>query len=491
MTTEYLDVLIIGAGLSGIGAAYHLQQQSPHKSFALLEARDAIGGTWDLFRYPGIRSDSDMYTLGYSFRPWGERKAIADGNDILNYVRNTAAEADIEQKIRFHHRVTHLNWDSTTATWTVQAQQGAENEASTVKTFQCKFLINCSGYYRYDQGYTPDFPGRDDFQGQVVHPQHWPEDLDYSGKKVVVIGSGATAVTLIPSMTDKAAHVTMLQRSPTYIMALPDVDAIASTLNRLLPAQAAYNTVRWKNITLQTLFYQFCRRFPKAAKKLLLSQLRRRLGADFDIATHFSPDYDPWDQRLCLVPNGDLFRVLRKGQASVVTDHIERFTEKGILLQSGQELEADIIVTATGLNLVAMGGAEITVDNQPRKLPETMSYKGMMLSDVPNMVMIVGYTNASWTLKADLASEYACRLINHMDSKGLDYCVPRADAQVEEEPFLDLNANYVLRALEHLPKQGAKAPWKLYQNYILDLFKLRFGSIQDDAMEFGKAAPKP
>ncbi|MDX1588016.1 MAG: NAD(P)/FAD-dependent oxidoreductase [Oleiphilaceae bacterium] len=482
-----LDVLIIGAGLSGIGAACHLQRQCPDKRFALLEARGAIGGTWDLFRYPGIRSDSDMYTLGYSFRPWGERKAIADGSDILNYVRNTASESGIDQRIHYHHRVTRLDWDSDSATWTVEARHGREGEKGQLRRFQCRFVINCSGYYRYDQGYTPDFPGREDYQGRVVHPQHWPEELDYRDKKVVVIGSGATAVTLIPSMTDKASHVTMLQRSPTYIMAMPDVDGVATVLNRLMPAKLAYPVIRWKNVGLQMLFYQFCRRFPNAARKVLLGQLRARLGPDFDIDTHFNPDYNPWDQRLCLVPNGDLFRVLRQGRASVVTDHIERFTTNGIRLKSGQELEADLVVTATGLNLVAMGGAEIHVDGERVPLSETMSYKGMMLSGVPNMAMIVGYTNASWTLKADLASEYICRLLKHMDRKGLDYCVPRADESVEEEPFLDLNANYVLRALEHLPKQGAKAPWKLYQNYILDLLGLRFGTLQDDAMKFGQA----
>ena len=485
MATQHVDVLIIGAGLSGIGAGYHLTTHCPDKSFAILEGRSSIGGTWDLFRYPGIRSDSDMYTLGYSFRPWQQGKAIADGPAILDYVKATARDYGLDEKIHFNHWVKRYAWSSEKATWTVDVARGPEQEPVQ---FTCHFILNCSGYYRYDEGYTPEFKDQDAFTGQIIHPQHWPDDLDYRGKRVVVIGSGATAVTLVPSMADDAEHVTMLQRSPTYIVSMPDVDRIASLLNRLLPAKLAYQLTRWKNISTQTLFYQACRRYPTFMKKLLRKQLRAELGPDFDIDTHFSPSYNPWDQRLCLVPNGDLFRALRKGTASVVTDHIERFTPNGIKLTSGEELPADIIVTATGLNLITLGGAELVVDGTKVALPETMSYKGMMLSDVPNLALVVGYTNASWTLKADLTDEHVCRLINYMDQHDYDYCVPHSDPSVAEAPFLDLNSGYVKRALDHLPKQGTKAPWRLYQNYVLDLFNLRYRSVNDPAMTFGHAA---
>ena len=484
MAAEHFNVVVVGAGLSGVGAGYHLQANCPGKSYVILEGRESMGGTWDLFRYPGIRSDSDMYTLGYAFRPWQQGKAIADGPSILDYVKTTASEYRIDEKIRYNHWVKRLTWDSDSATWTVEVEKRPGGETVS---FTCDFLLNCSGYYRYDEGYTPELPGRERFKGQIVHPQHWPADLDYSGKKVVVIGSGATAVTLVPSLTDKAAQVTMLQRSPTYILSLPDVDAIAQTLNRYLPTRLAYQLTRWKNVTMQSLFYQFCRRFPKLARKMIRSQLRKELGPDFDIDTHFNPSYNPWDQRLCLVPNGDLFRALRKGKASVVTDHIDTFTETGIRLKSGQELEADIIITATGLNVVALGGAELVVDGEIMSLNDTMSYKGMMLSNVPNLAMVVGYTNASWTLKADLASAYACRLINYMDRHGYDYCMPRPDPKVGPAPFLDLDSGYVHRALDRLPKQGDRAPWHLYQNYALDLLNLRFGRVNDDAMVFEKA----
>ncbi|WP_404365455.1 flavin-containing monooxygenase [Marinobacter sp.] len=484
MAIQHFDVLIIGAGLSGIGAGCHLQKRCPGKTFAILEARETIGGTWDLFRYPGIRSDSDMYTLGYSFRPWTRGKSIADGPDILDYVRDTARDSGIDRKIHYGHRVIQHSWNSNDATWTVEASHGEKGE--TVR-FSCNFLINCSGYYRYDEGYTPEFPGRDEFRGQVIHPQHWPEDLDYRGKRVVVIGSGATAVTLVPSMTEEAAHVTMLQRSPSYIVSLPDVDVIARFLQRLLPGIAAYRITRWKNVTMQMLFFQACRRFPGLMRKMIRRQLLRELGPDADIDTHFNPSYDPWDQRLCMVPNGDLFRALRKGDAAMVTDHIDRFTSDGIRLASGRELKADIIVTATGLNLVAMGGARLLVDGKEVNLPETMGYKGMMLSDVPNMALVVGYTNASWTLKADLTEEYICRLINHMDEKGYNICVPKKDPDVQEEPFLDLDSGYVTRALAHLPKQGDRSPWRLYQNYLLDLLNLRFGRVEDGSMNFCRA----
>jgi cation diffusion facilitator CzcD-associated flavoprotein CzcO len=483
MAVQHTDALIIGAGLSGIGAAHHLQTHCPGKTFAILEGRERMGGTWDLFRYPGIRSDSDMYTLGYAFQPWREGKAIADGPDILSYVKDTAKTHGIDQKIHFNHWVKKLSWSSDNATWTVDVEHGAKGGSTQ---FTCHFLLNCTGYYRYDKGYTPDIPGYDDFQGDMIHPQHWPEDLDYSGKRVVVIGSGATAVTLVPAMTDRAAHVTMLQRSPTYIVALPAVDAIARFLNRLMPARLAYQLTRWKNVTFQMFFYQLSRRFPKLVRKLLRRHLRSQLGDDFDIDTHFNPHYNPWDQRVCMVPNGDLFRALRKGDASVVTDHIETITETGIRLQSGKTLEADIIVTATGLNIRALGGAGVRVDGREIDLAKTQVYKGMMLSGVPNLGLVIGYTNASWTLKADLTSQYACRLIKHMDRHGYRYCMPQGEAAVGEEPFLDLNAGYVLRALDDLPKQGDRAPWKLRQNYLLDLISLRFGSVEDSAMTFAK-----
>ena len=487
MAIQHFDVLIIGAGLSGIGAAYHLQKHCPQKTFAILEGRGAIGGTWDLFRYPGIRSDSDMYTLGYSFRPWTRGKAIADGPAILDYVRSTAQEQGIDRKIHYGHQVIRHSWSSDDAAWTVEA---CNTESGETIRFSCNFLINCSGYYRYEEGYTPEFPGRNEFRGQVIHPQHWPENLDYRGKKVVVIGSGATAVTLVPSMAEEAAHVTMLQRSPTYIVSLPDVDVIARFLQRILPESAAYSVTRWKNVTMQTLFFQACRRFPRFMRKLIRRQQRRELGPDFDIDTHLTPSYNPWDQRLCLVPNGDLFRALRRGDADMVTDHIDRFTPDGIRLASGRELEADIIVTATGLNLVALGGAELRVDGKQVDLAETMGYKGMMLSDVPNMALVVGYTNASWTLKSDLTEEYTCRIINHMDAKGYDICVPRKDSGVREDPFLDLDSGYVRRALSHLPKQGNRSPWRLYQNYLLDLISLRFGRIEDRSLNFYRTSSR-
>jgi monooxygenase len=485
MSVEHVDVLIVGAGLSGIGAACHLKTKCPGKRFAILEARAASGGTWDLFRYPGIRSDSDMYTLGYSFRPWKEAKAIADGPAILNYVRQTAQDYGVDQAIRYQHRVLRASWCSREARWTVEAERGPARE---IVRLTCNFLYLCSGYYRYDAGYTPDFPGVDRFAGRLIHPQHWPEDLDYRGKRVVVIGSGATAVTLVPAMTDRAAHVTMLQRTPTYIITLPAQDAIANFLRRILPARAAYALTRWKNVLLAMLVFVLSRRAPNLVKKMIRAGLRQQLGPKFDIDRHFKPPYNPWDQRLCLVPDADLFKALRSGKASVVTDHIETFTEKGIRLKSGEELPADIIISATGLSLVALGGLQFTVDGQAVELPKTMGYKGMMLSGVPNMAFAVGYTNASWTLKADLTAEYVCRLLNYMDRHGYRQCTPRnTDPDVRPEPFIDFSSGYVLRAIDSFPKQGSRAPWRLYQNYFLDIFLLRFGSLRDDALEFARA----
>ncbi|HXG27935.1 MAG TPA: NAD(P)/FAD-dependent oxidoreductase [Nevskiales bacterium] len=484
MSVEHVDVLIVGAGLSGIGAACHLKMKCPGKRFAILEAREASGGTWDLFRYPGIRSDSDMYTLGYSFRPWKEAKAIADGPAILNYLRQTARDYGVDQAIRYQHRVLRASWSSREARWTVEAERGPARE---IVRLTCNFLYLCSGYYRYDAGYTPDFPGVDRFGGRFIHPQHWPEDLDYRGKRVVVIGSGATAVTLVPAMAEQAAHVTMLQRTPTYIITLPAQDAIANFLRRILPARAAYALTRWKNVCLAMLVFVLSRRAPNLVKKLIRAGLRQQLGPKFDIDRHFKPPYNPWDQRLCLVPDADLFKALRSGKASVVTDHIESFTEKGIRLKSGQELAADIIVSATGLSLVALGGLQFSVDGQPVELPKTMGYKGMMLSGIPNMAFAVGYTNASWTLKADLTAEYVCRLLNYMDRHGYRQCTPRnTDPSVRPEPFIDFSSGYVLRAIDSFPKQGSRAPWRLYQNYFLDIFLLRFGSLRDDALEFAR-----
>ncbi len=481
---EHVDVLIVGAGLSGIGAACHLQANCPGKSYAILEARERTGGTWDLFKYPGIRSDSDMYTLGYSFQPWTQDKSIAGGSSILDYVRQTAADNGINEKIRFNYRVLRAQWSSEDARWTVEAEHG-EGESVSIC---CNFLFLCSGYYCYDEGYTPEFPGSDDFAGQIVHPQHWDEDIDYAGKRVVVIGSGATAVTLVPSMAESAAHVTMLQRSPTYIISLPAEDPVAKLLRRFLPAKVSYPIMRWKNVLMTMASFQLARRRPKAMKAFLRKGLERQLPAGYDIDTHFNPSYNPWDQRLCLAPNGDLFESISAGRASVVTDRIEAFTETGIKLVSGTELEADVIVTATGLNLVALGGMQFSVDGQDVTLADTMSYKGMMLSGVPNMAFSVGYTNASWTLKCDLTCEYVCRLLKHMDEGSFRQCTPHnRDRRVSERPFIDFSSGYVLRSIEQFPRQGSKAPWKLHQNYPLDILNLRFGSVADGVMEFSNA----
>jgi cation diffusion facilitator CzcD-associated flavoprotein CzcO len=486
MTTDHVDVLIVGAGLSGIGAGHHLQANCPGKTYAILESRDAIGGTWDLFRYPGIRSDSDMFTLGYSFRPWQEAKSIADGPSILNYVRDTARDGGIDRHIRFNHRVARAEWSTAEARWTVEVQRTDTQE--TVR-MTCGFLFTCTGYYRYDEGYTPDFPGLDRFAGRVVHPQHWGDDVDYAGKRVVVIGSGATAVTLVPALAEQAEHVTMLQRSPSYVLSLPGRDPIADVLRRFLPAKVAYPIVRWKNVALATLFFQISRRAPKVAKALIRKGIEKQLPPDFDVDTHFTPRYDPWDQRLCLVPDGDLFRALSSGRASIATDRVDAFTETGIRLASGAELEADVVVTATGLNLLAMGGMQLAVDGREIALSETLGYKGMMISDVPNLAVAIGYTNASWTLKCDLTCEYLCRLLNHMDANGYAQCTPRnRDASQATEPFIDLKSGYVERSIDQFPRQGLRSPWRLHQNYARDTALLRYGSLEDGVLEFSAAA---
>jgi monooxygenase len=481
--TEHVDVLIIGAGISGISAAWHVQHRCPTKSYAILEARSDLGGTWDLFRYPGIRSDSDMYTLGFRFRPWTSTQAIADGPAILGYLRETADKYGIDNHIRYRHKMVAADWSEAEGHWRVRiTHDGRESEISA------SFLFMCSGYYNYDAPYAPEFTGRDEFTGAIVHPQQWPEDLDYDGKNVVVIGSGATAVTLVPALADSGAgHVTMLQRSPTYIVSLPDKDVIAERLIRWLPPRGAYTLTRWKNIALQSTMYRACRRLPQRMRKVLLTGVKRQLPTGFDVEKHFGPRYNPWDQRLCLVPNGDLFRSIRQGRTDVVTDSIERFTPTGIKLASGTELPADIIITATGLNLQLFGGAAISIDGVPVDMTQAMAYKGMMLSGLPNLVYTVGYTNIGWTLKADLVSEFACRLMNFMDEDGYDIVVARHPGdEVEERPFLDFTPGYVLRALDQLPKQGSVKPWRLNMNYLLDAWLIRRGRVADDGLRFSR-----
>lgn len=481
--TEHVDVVIVGAGISGISAAWHLQDRCPTKSFVVLERRANLGGTWDLFKYPGIRSDSDMFTLGFRFKPWTDTKSIADGPSIMRYLQETVREYGIDRRIRYGQRVVAAEWSSADNQWTVRVESDGEQREIT-----CSFLFACSGYYNYDEGYSPEFPGAQDFTGTIVHPQHWPQDLDYTDKRIVVIGSGATAVTLIPALANSgASHVTMLQRSPTYIGALPDVDPFASRVNKLLPAKPAYVLNRWKSILFQSAQYGIARRFPGFMRKQLMTMAQRRLPQGYDVEKHFGPSYNVWDERLCLAPNGDLFRTIRKGKAEVVTDTIERFTPGGILLSSGRELPADIIVTATGLNLQLFGGAEIRKDGEPLDLTGTMAYKGMMLSGVPNMAFTIGYTNASWTLKADLVSEFVCRILNFMDEGGFDHVEPATPQRsVEERPLLDFTPGYVLRALDRLPKAGSVAPWRLKQNYLLDLRLIRHGKVDDEALDFSK-----
>ena len=482
MTPEHFDIVIVGSGLSGIDAAYHLQTSCPGKSFVILESRDAIGGTWDLFRYPGIRSDSDMFTFGYPFRPWLSNAAIADGPSILRYIRETAEAYGIDRKIRFRHRVTGASWSSSDALWTIEAERGEECEPVR---FTCNFLFGCTGYYDYADGYTPDFAGVEKFNGQIVHPQHWPETLDYAGKRVVVIGSGATAVTIIPVIAEKAAHVTMLQRSPTYVVARPTNDQLAAALRRYLPTWTAYAIARWYYVLFGLYFYNLSRRKPRAVKKWIMGQVRAQLGPDYDVLTHFNPRYNPWDQRLCLAPDADFFRAIKSGKANIVTDTIESFTEKGIRLQSGRELDADIVITATGLKLLLLGGITIAVDGKPVTFSDTMNFKGVMFSDVPNLFAAFGYTNASWTLKCDLTCAYVARLINYMDRRGYASCTPRqSDPSVKPEPLIDFSSGYIQRAINQFPRQGSKKPWRLYQNYVRDLLTLRFGAVDDPALKF-------
>lgn len=486
MAQEHVNVLIVGAGLSGIGAAYHLKTRCSDKTYAILEGREAIGGTWDLFRYPGIRSDSDMYTLGYRFKPWTSNMAIADGPSIRAYVRETASEHGIGQKIRFGHMVKAASWSTDTARWTVTAEHDGKRIQMT-----CDFLFMCSGYYSYEAGYTPEFEGIGEFAGQVIHPQKWPEDIDYSGKKIVVIGSGATAVTLIPELAKDAAHVVMLQRSPSYMVSRPATDKIANRLRDALPDELAYTLTRWKNVLLGMFFYKQARTNPERAKQRLIGLVREELGPNYDVEKHFTPAYNPWDQRLCLVPDSDFFQSLKSGAASIETDHIERFESAGIRLKSGKLLEADMVVTATGLDLQFLGGLDVSVDGKAIRTGELVNYKGLMYSDMPNFAAVFGYTNASWTLKADLASEYVCRLLNHMRRTGSRICTPRLrDGDVDFEAKPPLQSGYFARALDRMPKQGSRMPWQQNHNYLKDLMALRFGALEDGAMEFsGKQEP--
>ena len=481
MATEHFDVLIAGAGLSGIGVACHLAQKCPDKSVAILEARDAIGGTWDLFRYPGIRSDSDMFTLGYRFKPWTSDKGIADGGDIREYIREAARENRVDEKIRFGHKVVSADWNTRDKLWTLTADVKGET-----RVYTAKYIVGCTGYYDYDEGFTPDFDGLDDYQGQVVHPQFWPEDLDYQDKKVVVIGSGATAVTLIPSMSREVEKITMLQRSPTYIVPVPSKDKLAIRLRKFLPESFVYSIIRSRNIMLTMAFYNYCKRFPQKARDFIFNFNKKILPKDFDMS-HFTPKYNPWDERLCAVPGGDLYKAIYKGKADVVTDHIDRFVDNGILLKSGKTLDADIVITATGLKVVVLGKIQVTLDGKPFDVTDKMSYRGVMFEGIPNAAMVFGYTNSSWTLKADLIADYFCRVVKYMDKEGFDEVIPvNDDPTMAKKSFIDLTSGYIARVKDQLPKQGTKGAWKLHQNYFRDWISLRASSIRAKELQYGR-----
>lgn len=485
-STEQFDVVIIGAGLSGIGAGYRLQTRCPQKSYVILEARADIGGTWDLFRYPGIRSDSDVATFSYPFRPWKDSRVLADGASIVKYLRETAQEFGIDKHFRFRQRVISASWSSEDARWTVEAK----TETGETIRYSCKFLYGCTGYYRYDAGYEPSFPGSEQFRGRIVHPQKWPEDLDYAGKKVVVIGSGATAVTLIPAMAPTAEHVTMLQRSPSFILSLPGQDPLADLIKKILPRRAADRVVRWKNILVSITIYQVCRRKPSLGRKILRDIAVKALPQGYEVDKHFNPRYQPWDQRLCVIPDSDLYKSISNGRASVVTDQIDTFTEKGIRLKSGKELDADIIVTATGLRMLALGAVQLIVDGTPIDAGREFIYKGTMLSNIPNFAFCIGYTNAAWTLRADLANTYVCRVLNHMDRHGYRTCTPACDtASLEARPLLGLTSGYVMRAAAELPKSATSAPWLIRQNYIRDMLTMKVGRLEDGVLQFAKTVP--
>lgn len=482
MTKKHFDVLIIGAGISGISAAYHIQTNNPNKTFALLERRSNIGGTWDLFKYPGIRSDSDMYTMGFHFRPWTKQRSLALGSTIMEYLNETVDEFAIREKIRFGQHVKEASWSSDEALWTIITHNDDTGEK---EVYTCNFLFSCSGYYNYDEGYTPDFKGWDRFKGRIVHPQKWTEDIDYDNKRVLLIGSGATAITLVPELSKKAKHVTMIQRSPTYLLSLPTEDKMAIWLNKTIPIKWAYKITRWKHIRLGRFWYWFSRKFPELMKKMIKKGIKKELGEDFDVETHFTPTYDPWDQRLCFVADNDLYDALNEKKASIVTDHIETFTEKGILMKSGTELEGDLIVTATGLNLIFLGGVELKVNGEPVDFSEKLSYRRMMFSDIPNLAQSFGYTNASWTLGCDLTSQYVSQLLNYMDEKGYAQCCPRVkNPDMELKPWLDFQPGYIKRKLHELPKQGNEEPWIVKQNYLYDRKSIKKGEIEDGVLEF-------
>jgi monooxygenase len=474
------DVIVVGAGISGIAAAYNLQKSCPNKSFAILEGRSALGGTWDLFKYPGIRSDSDMHTLGFRFKPWIHKKSIADASSILEYLNETVDEYGIRDKIVFNQKVTAANWLSDKSFWKLNVM----NEGQSI-SMTCNFLFLCGGYYSYDKPYMPKFPKQDQFEGQVIHPQFWDESIDCSDKKVVVIGSGATAVTLVPAIAKNAAHVTMLQRSPSYVVSAPGEDSWSQALNKIFPIRLTYFLIRWKNIFRTSLGFYLSRKYPERVKDRLINLVREELGNDYDVEKHFTPRYNPWDQRMCLVPDSDLFNSIKSGKASVVTDHIDHFTENGILVKSGEHLDADIIVTATGIELNALNDIEVSVNNEKVEPHNRLSYKGMMLSGVPNLAFSFGYVNASWTLRADLTCEYVCRLLNRMDKLGVNTCIPQEDpTAIVDDEYIDFSSGYVQRALDRLPKQGKKAPWRNYQNYLKDIFLVRLFSLKDSTLKF-------
>ncbi|MEJ2162217.1 MAG: NAD(P)/FAD-dependent oxidoreductase [Robiginitalea sp.] len=483
---EKFDVIIVGAGISGIGTAYWLQEKCPGKSYAILEARERIGGTWDLFRYPGIRSDSDMFTFGYRFKPWENPQSLSDGASIRNYLKETAAENGIDQKIRFGHKVLSADWSGQDACWSLEVAHG-----DTTSTLETRFLYMCAGYYSYEEGYRPAFKGEESFQGAIIHPQFWPKDLNYTGKKVAVIGSGATAVTLVPTLAEKAAHVTMVQRSPTYIMKLPNRNGLYVALNKWLPGRLAYRLTRWRNLMLTMVLFGFSRAFPKRMKRLLMKGAAAELPQGYEVEKHFNPNYNPWDQRLCVIPDGDLFQAIKEQKANVVTEEISQFTPKGIALKSGEVLEADIIVTATGLKMKLLGGALISIDGKPLDTHDALVYKGMMMSGVPNFAIAFGYTNNSWTLKTDLTANLVCRILNYMDRKGYDAVVPEVPADIQAEEFLPLDSGYMKRAKHILPKNGSKRPWRVYQNYLMDMLLTRFGRVRDRHLSFGHAADSP
>lgn len=479
-----IDVLVVGAGISGIGAGYHLQKKCPETSFLILEGRENIGGTWDLFKYPGVRSDSDMYTLGYNFKPWKEQEAIADAPSILKYLNETVEEFNLKSKIRFGKYVKKARWSSDSNQWTVDIEDKKTGKFSQIL---CSFIFMCSGYYSYKEGYTPHFEGKENFKGDIIHPQKWDTSFDYSNKKIVVIGSGATAVTIVPEMAKTAKHVTMLQRSPTYVVAAPEKDNLANKLRKYLPLKFTYWLIRWRNILRQQYYFRLCKKYPKGVKNAIIREVKKKLGNDFDVKTHFTPKYNPWDQRMCLVPDGDLFEQINQGKASVVTDHIKNFTENGLLLKSGKELKADVIITATGLNLEMLSTVEFFIDKKSVDISKTVTYKGMMYSGIPNLASTFGYTNASWTLGADLTSEYVCRVINHMKRNNYDVVCPKPNIGIEADPdYLNLTSGYIKRSINIFPKQGKKAPWRNNQNYLIDIFQMKYGRIDDGEISFEK-----